>query len=224
MKTLFALLSLTLMPSAFAGTPVWSDVRASGWEYHTTREHDAASTVQVYYKDVAGITCLQGVATTVYSPEQLMDVAADIEGTPEWASAGVTEGLTLARSDSQMDYYQYLDVPGWTMASDRFWFLRGHFVKTADSYTLHWDRMGDGGGPYSDRFDRFVAAHPDAIEPPTNVGGWVFTSTDEGTRIQYYICSDTGGTIPMAVQVAASKRTLPDTVGDVVREAARRAK
>jgi hypothetical protein len=224
MMTLSALLALTLMPSAMAGTPTWAEIQTAGWGYHATREHDAAGTVQVYTKTVAGITCLQGVATAAYSPEQLMDVAADIEGTLDWSSAGVTEGVTMARSASQIDYYQYLDVPGWTMASDRFWFLRGHFVKTATSYVLHWDRMGDGGGPYADRFQQFVAAHPDAIEPPTNVGGWVFTTTDEGTRIQYYICSDTGGTIPMAVQIAASKRTLPDTVGDVVREAARRAK
>ncbi len=222
MKLPAALLALSLLPAAQADKPTWSSIRTSGWGYHATRQHEAAGTVQVYVKDVAGVTCLQGVATTTYAPEQLMDVAADIEGTVDWSTAGVTEGATLARTATQMDYFQFLDVPGWTMANDRFWFLRGHFVKTATSYTLHWDRMGDNGGPYADRFQQFVAKHPDAIEPPVNVGGWVFTTTDEGTRIQYYICSDTGGTIPMAVQIAASKRTLPDTVGDVVREAARR--
>ena len=68
-----------------------------------------------------------------------------------------------------------------------------------------------------------LAANPKAIEPPVNVGGWTFTPTATGSDILYYLCTDVGGSIPRAVQSAATKGTLPDTLGDLVSEAGRRA-
>ncbi len=222
MKAMFAASLLLLAAPAQAGTPTWDAIRAAGWTHHATREHEAAGTVQVYTKAVAGVDCFQGVASTQYTPEQLMDVAADIEGTIQWSTAGVSEARTLARSDTQMDYFQYLDVPGWTMASDRFWILRGHFQRHDGVVTLHWDRF-ENEGPYAALYQRVRADHPSAIEPPVNVGGWVYSPVDGATRIQYYICSDVGGVVPTSVQNVGTNRTLPDTVGDVVREAGRRA-
>ena len=68
----------------------------------------------------------------------------------------------------------------------------------------------------------FAAANPKAVEPPINVGGWYFKDAGAGVDITYLICTDAGGSIPYAIQNAATKKTLPDTVGDVVREAKKR--
>ncbi len=219
----WALLAAVALPvtAAWAGAPSWSQISASGWTHHGTRQHDDAGTVQVYKKTIGELPCFQGVATTDPSPDALLDVAADIEGTLQWSSAGVAEAVTLKRGGSTLDYYQYLDVPGWTLANDRFWFLHGTIERSGGKIVFRWERA-DVTGAYAQRYQQVKAAHPKAIEPPTNSGGWVFSPTDQGTQIQYYICSDTGGVIPTAVQNAATTRTLPDTVGDLVREARRR--
>jgi hypothetical protein len=64
--------------------------------------------------------------------------------------------------------------------------------------------------------------HPNAVEPTVNVGSWVFDAGDSGVKMTYSICTRPGGSIPVAIQNAATRRTLPDTLGDVVREARRR--
>ncbi len=221
MNLLGTLLVLTLTPFAHAETPTWSAIQSGGWVHHATRKHDVVGKVEVYAKTVAGVECFQGVTTTTYTPEQLLEVAADIEGAMRWSTAGVTEAATLKRTDTLLDYFQYLDVPGWTMANDRFWFLRGHIVRGDGAITFHWDRLVDGG-PYAARYQQVIADHPDAVDIPMNVGGWVFTPVDGSTRIQYLICTNTGGSIPTAVQSVATTRTLPDNLGDIVREAAKR--
>ena len=221
MSSLVTLLALSLSASAHAGTPQWSEVRASGWTHYATRKHDVVGTVEVYEKVVAGVECFQGVTTTSYTPEQLLDVAADIEGAIQWSTAGVTDAATLQRTDTLLDYYQFLDIPRWTMANDRFWFLRGHILRSGGAITFHWDRLVDGG-PYAARYQQVFVDHPGAVDIPMNVGGWVFTPVAESTQVQYYICTNTGGSIPNAVQSVATTRTLPDNLGDIVREAAKR--
>jgi len=221
MKLLGTMLALALAPIALAGTPQWSQIQTAGWTHLSTRKHDVVGTVEVYSKTIDGVDCFQGVTTTRYSPEQLLDVAADIEGAEQWSTAGVTDAATLKRTATQLDYFQYLDVPGWTMANDRFWFLRGEIERSGGAITFHWDRLVDGG-PYADRFQQVLTDHPGAVEVPINVGGWVFTPVDGSTRLQYFICTHTGGSIPSAVQGIATTRTLPDNLGDVVREAAKR--
>ena len=221
-----AALSLAILaaPLALAGTvPTWNQVISqSGWAWYAARDTDSAGKVQVYKKTIGDLPCFQGVASTDVSPEILYQVAADIPGTMKWSSAGVKEAEVLGKNGDTMDYYQYLDVPGWTLSNDRFWFLRGTTAKSDGVIVFRWDAL-QGGGPYADRYARVRAEHPDAVEPPVNVGGWVFSTQDDGTRIQYYVCSDTGGSIPKAVQSAATQRTLPDTVNDLVREGKRRA-
>ncbi len=208
--------------SALAGSPSWSDVIAeSGWTQISTRDHKDAGTIQVYKKTVSGTACFKGRATTDLDPQVMLEVAIDIPGTVRWSSAGVAEGEILSQSGTNIDYYQYLDVPGWTFSSDRFWFLTGVIEQSGDTTMFHWDRLVNGG-PHAQRYNQVKAAHPDAIEPPVNVGGWQFTTTGASTLIQYYICTDTGGSIPAMVQNAATTRTLPDSVGDLVREARKR--
>jgi hypothetical protein len=221
MKPLAPLLALLLAPAAQADPPRWSEIRSAGWTHHATRKNDVVGTVEVYAKVVAGVECFQGVTTTRYTPQQLFEVAADIEGAMQWSTAGVTDAKTLARTDTVLDYYQFLDIPGWTMAADRYWFLHGTIERSGGAIVFRWDRIVDGGA-YAAFHQQVRAAHPDALEIPVNVGAWVFTPKDGATQLQYYVCSDTGGHVPTAVQGVATTRTLPDNLADVVREAGKR--
>lgn len=222
MRTSLALILLMLATPAFAGVPTWDAIAGvTNWQSISTRSHADGGEIGVFSATVADVACFKGTATTTAPPDKLHEVATDIESTPRWSSAGVTEAMTLGKSGATIEYYQYLDVPGWTMASDRFWFLTGTTVKSGDVTTFHWSRL-DNGGAHSARFQAVKQANPSAIEPPVNVGGWRFTSSGGSTAVEYFICTDTGGAIPTVVQNAATKKTLPDTVGELIGEAKRR--
>jgi hypothetical protein len=106
------------------------------------------------------------------------------------------------------------------MAADWFWFLRGTTERSGDVVTFHWDRLVDGG-PHRAMYDQVIAAHPGAVEPQINVGGWWFRGTAP-VEMRYFACTDGGGSIPQFVQTTATRRTLPDTVVDLVDEVKRR--
>ncbi len=215
------MLALLIAATALAA-PTWSDISSySSWETYSTRSHAHAGDVQVLKGEIKGIPCFKGLAKTSVSGEALLDVAADIDGSIKWSSAGVTEAELLSKTPTTMEYYQYLDVPGWTLSADRFWFLTSNIEKSQGTIVFNWTHLVEGGA-HSATWRRVKRAHPDAVEPPVNVGGWIFRREGSQTRIEYYICSDTGGSIPTAVQNAATTRTLPDTVGDLVKEAKRR--
>ncbi len=217
-------LSLAVATPALAG-PTWSTIKSTtSWEFLADRDHDDAGTIKVYVAELDGIKCLKGTVTTAGDAGTYLGVAMDIKGSTKWSTAGLSESEVLGQSGNTLDYYQYLDVPGWTGASDRFWFLRGTKEESGSTKAFWWDRMGDNGGPYSKRFTEVATANPSAIEPPLNVGGWTFTQSGANVESSYFVCSDTGGVLPKAIQYAAAKRTLPDTVGDLIREAKKRSK
>ena len=216
-------LTAALATPALASGPTWSQIKSTtSWEHLSDRDHDDAGTVKVAVAEISGLKCLKGSVTVPGKAEVFLGVATDIKGSTKWSTAGLSESAVLGTNGNVLDYYQYLDVPGWTGASDRFWFLRGTTEKSGSTTTFWWDRMGDGGGPYAEKFKAVQAANPKAVEPPLNVGGWVFTQVGANVDIGYYVCSDTGGSLPRAIQYAAAKQTLPDTVGDLVREGKKR--
>jgi hypothetical protein len=214
-----------LWTTAAAADPTWSQVRAeSSWTEHSTRNHGDAGEVTVLKATVEGVECWRADAKVDVDSKYMMDVAMDIEGTIGWATtAHVSEAKVLARSGSALEYYQLMDVPGWTLAKDRFWFVRGRVINESGATSFAWQKL-DEGGDHGTAYAEFVADHEDAIEPPVNVGGWHFTPVSDGTEIRYHICTDSGGAIPQKIQSMATSSTLPDTVGDLVREARKRAK
>lgn len=222
-RTVAAVLALSLTTAAAAATPTWGQMQGASWASFASKSHADAGTIQVLSATIAGVECFKGMADTTVPRETLYAVAADIKGTMRWSTAGVTEAELLSSSGADIYYYQYLDVPGWTMSSDRFWFLHGRTVREANRIVFTWDKL-ENGGAHSAKFQAVKAAHSDAVEPPVNLGGWVFTQSGEQTHIDYFICTDTGGYIPRTVQSAATTRTLPDTIGDLVREGKRRQK
>ena len=219
------LVGVTFASTLAVAGPTWPVIKATtAWEHLADRDHDDAGTISVHVAEIDGIKCLKGESLTPGTAATYLQVATDIPAALTWSSAGIKYSEVLATGPSTIDYFQYLDVPGWTGASDRFWFLRGTKESAGGALTFWWDRMGDNGGPHSARFAQIIAENEDAIEPPLNVGGWMFKQEGASVRSIYYVCSDTGGILPKAIQYAAAKKTLPDTVGDLVREAIKRGK
>ncbi|MCA9493161.1 MAG: hypothetical protein KC621_24690 [Myxococcales bacterium] len=212
---------LTLLATTAFAAPTHAEMEAAAWADVGTAKHSEVGTVTIRKVTLQGIECFEGSAVTDVAPSKLLAVVADVEGAVRWSTAGVTEAKLLSNSGGVLEYYQYLDVPGWTFAADRFWFLKSTTEDTGDHAALRWSPLTNGGG-HTEAYQKVKTEHPDAIEPTANVGSWIFDKKDDGTHVKYQVCTLPGGSIPTSIQNAATKKTLPDTVGDVVREARRR--
>ncbi len=216
-----------LVAGLLSSTPVhaaatWSTLSAaSDWELFKTKGTDNAGDVKLYSATVGGTACFRATATIGRIPaETMLGVATDIEGAMSWSSAGIKDATTLKKTADTVDYYEYLSVP---LVSDRFWFLHGTIMRDGGRSGLRWEKAWDEGGPYADTYQRVVEAHPKAVEPPVNVGAWLFDQQGDGqVGVTYLVCTDSGGSIPTSLQTMATKSTLPDTVDDLVKEARRR--
>jgi len=208
-------------PPAPVSGPTWSKIKAASWTSSGDVSHSDAGKVRIRKTTVGGVECWAAWASKDVSVAKLLDVVTDIEGVIKWSSAGVTVAQTLKRTSSRVIYYQFLDVPGWTMSADRFWFLDATIEPGTTRASMHWRHLVRGG-PYNSKWKSVTAANPKAVEPPVNVGGWTFVRKTDTTRIDYYICTEPGGSIPAAVTSLATKQTLPDTLGDLVKEAKKR--
>lgn len=228
-RLLLLLSALGLLLPALATAATWSSipglVRDEGWQVIGHRNHKASGVdVELRLKKVGGISCLEGTARVAGpGPEELLAVAADIAGAARWSSAPLRAARVLARRGSEMDYYQHLDVPDWTMAHDRYWVLTSRTVREPDgTVRFQWDRF-DWRNRYPELAAEIDRDHAASVEPPTNYGEWRFIPLPGGqTEIRYAVCSDTGGNLPKTLQRAAALRTLPDNIGDLVKEARRR--
>jgi hypothetical protein len=211
---------LALVPLASAA-PTHAQMEAASWAHSADRAHDDAGEVKVFSATVAGVQCFKATArTSEVDAKTLLTVVTDIPGAKRWSSAGITQAEVLGRAGNKVSYYQYLDVPGWTMASDRYWFLEGEIIDAGARKEMRWSPLPPTS-PHAARHQSFKTANAGAVEPDVNVGAWVFTQAEFGVDIAYMICTE-GGSIPTAIQNAATRKTLPDTVGDVVREAKKR--
>ncbi len=214
------MLTILVLPAALAAGPSQAQIESASFQQVGRSKHDETGTITIDKARVAEVDCFRGstIAQGV-SPDALLEAALDVVGAVEWSSAGLAEGRVLSRTGDRMAYYQYLDVPGWTMASDRFWVLHGRIRRQGAARSFTWDRLLDEAGNAVRA--KVKKAHPGAVEPPVNVGAWHFAPEGEGVGIRYVICSDTGGSMPRMLQNAATRRALPDTIGDVVRQARR---
>jgi hypothetical protein len=215
------MLALTLAAVAL-GKPTHAQIESASWKQVASRDTDQG-TVLVYSGMVAGMECFRGTGSTPVPVPKLFEVATDIPSATRWSTAGLSQSEWLTKSATTLEYWQYLDVPGWTMSADRFWFVRSTVHVADDVAWEKWDALL-GGGPHAAKFAEVAAAHPDAVEPTVNIGEWLFKADGTGnSTVDYMVCTDPGGSIPMAIQSAATRRTLPDTVADLVREARKRA-
>jgi hypothetical protein len=180
-----------------------------------------AGEVRILSATVSGVPCWRALATTDVPPEELLEVVIDVEGAMRWSSAGVTDARVLSREGDRLSYYQYLDVPNWTLSADRYWFLESTIVREEKSGRFTWSPL-PSTSEHAGFHQQFATDHDDAVEPTVNVGSWYFERRDPAVAIVYTVCTQPGGSIPQALTNAATRRTLPDTIGDVIREARRR--
>jgi hypothetical protein len=216
------MLALVMSVSVFATewNPTWTELRAeNGWALSYTDEQSIGK-ISVYKKTIDKYPCFQGRASTTQPVSTMMGVASDIEGARQWSSAGITKAKTLGGNQQYLDYYQYLDIP---ILSDRHWFLRGYFEKDGAETRFRWERL-DQGKPYSAQYKTLKAQSPDAVEPPINIGAWVFIEKDSSTEVRYYICTHPGGSVPASLQSIGTEKTLPNNVYDLIVESEKRNK
>ena len=209
---------------AFAGGPSWAEVAsADGWKLDSDNATDDAGDVQVFTRSLYDVPCYRALALAKgVNTRVMLDVTEDVKAATSYSTQGLSASTLLGVVNGWVDFDQYLDVPDWTFASDRFWFLRAREeLVGAATGIFHWEKL-DEGGPHHDAWLALKAEHPDAVEPPVNVGGWTFTMGSAGVNVEYRICTASGGSVPAAIQSAATRHTLPATVSDVVHEARRR--
>ena len=219
-------MSLLLLSSlALAGAPEWNTLLAdAGWTALATPQTKATGTIDLRMKEIGGTPCLRGDATVNASRDTLLEVVKDIPAAKSFSSETLLESKFLnVASQKKRHYYQHLDVPNWTMASDRFWILQGYNAHQGDLKAYRWERF-DWRTAYPEVAADIDKNHGNAIEPQTNWGAWEFRPGNGGeTLVRYYICSDAGGSLPDWVSKAAATKTLPNTMADIVGEAQRRA-
>lgn len=214
------LLLLAGLTAALADAPSWEQLDATdAWEQVATKSSDYGE-VSIRHKRFDKLDCLEGRLLTPGDPDVMLAVAADAESALQWSSADLAAAEVIEEKPVHVDYYQYLDVPNWTLVADRYWILRGTMMREGTTRRFRWTRVPDGVGEEA-RKDA-LARSSAAIEPPTNVGEWVFTQRNEGVDVRYRACADIGGAIPLWLQKLVAKSTLPDTVADLVRESRRR--
>lgn len=201
--------------------PTHAAMDGASWQTLAHAESADAGPVDVYTARISGVDCFRGVATTSVAADDLLAVILDMDSAARWSTTGVSESRLIARTPTSIVYYQYLDLPGWTLSADRYWFLEASIARSPGRQEVAWGPL-PAASPHQAERARFVAEHPDAVEPPTNVGSWRFETVPAGTRVTYSVCTQSGGSIPVALQNAASRRSLPDNLGDLIREARRR--
>ena len=215
------MLTTLVLSLATAAEPRWDQLTTStGWESVATKSSDFGA-VAVYHKKIDGIDCLTGVLNTDAKAETLMAVVHDVPSSLQWSSADLVYSETLGRSSGAIQFWQYINIPNWTLVADRFWVGEGRTSTVGESQKFRWNRL-DATGAYPALVEKARATDSGAVEPPTNWGEWTFTPVNGQTEVIYRACADVGGRIPESVQRWIATQTLPDTIADLVREARRR--
>jgi len=202
--------------------PMWERIEdEAGWAPLATVSTPVTGEVDVTQREVAGTRCLRGRMRIDADPDVLYAVVTDIRTEPSWSSETLVESEILDARVGEIDYYQHLSVPRWTMAADRYWVLRGRDRSGPSVREFRWERF-EWASIYPGLGRRIDRDHEGAVEPTQNFGFWRFESTQLGTVATYAICTSAGGAIPEWVQRKAASRALPGTMADVAREARRR--
>jgi hypothetical protein len=164
--------------------------------------------VTVSSRKIDGVTCFRGDTIVDVAVPALVGTVTDVENHERWST--VTRSELLGRSGETFDFFQYLALPSWTPAADRYWFSRGQVERMGARTVYHWHRI-----PNTERLaerSAMRAAKPSAVELAVTFGFWSFTPKDTGTVLQYALCADSGGSIPSSLQAIGSRASLPDQI------------
>ena len=228
---LFLLLGLVLVPmGALAAGSAASFQSAldseSGWE---VLKLDGRGGVDVYKKDIpgAGIPGFRGVKIVDVDSAPLFAAINDFD-----KHAGMSDDIPLVKSRvlkreaNKMHVFAYLDVPGWTLANDRYWFVEVEYKMNIGGVQGHhkqtWKMLD------SSLYPKVVAEaqkmSDKAVLVELNHGSWEVVPQGGGkTKLIYRVISAPGGKIPNGAQAIATGQTLPDNLLQFEAEAKRRA-
>ncbi len=193
-----------------------------GWELAAEGSTKQFGTVPLEVKVVDGERCLRGTVRSSAPAEVLLEVITDVAAADRFTREALIASRVLGTDGDVVHYYQHLDVPGWTMAADRFWVLAGQRLASGDDIVYVWERF-DWRGRYPELAAELARDHPSAIEPIPNFGAWQFRPIEGGTQARYILCSDPGGSMPGWLVRAGATKSFPNTISDVVVEAQKRA-
>ena len=227
-------LCLLLLPSfVLAGTaPKAADVQrslnsTSGWE---VVKLDAKGGVDVYKKTISGseMPGFKGVKVVDVSSEILFSAINDFDN-----HAGLSDDIplirskVLKRSGNTLHVFAYLDVPGWTLANDRYWFVEAKIYSNLNGRKGHhkqtWRQLDSSLYPKQVQLARKLSKK--AVQVELNHGSWETIPLKNGkTKLVYRVLSSPGGKIPSGAQALATGQTLPANLLQFEAEAKRRAR
>ena len=191
---------------------------------------DARGGVDVYKKDVSGsdMPGFKGVKLVDVSSEFLFDAINDFN-----AHTGLSKDIPLVksrvlkRSGNTLHVFAYLDVPGWTLANDRYWFVEAKIQNNLGGVEGHhkqtWKKLD--ASLYPSVVAEAHAISSSAVLVETNHGSWeVIPQTSGKTELIYRVLSAPGGRIPNGAQALVTGQTLPENLLQFEAEAKRRAR
>jgi len=191
---------------------------------------NARGGVDVYKKELTGadIPGFKGVKVVDVASDYLFDAINDFN-----AHNGLSDDIPLVksrvlkRSGDTLHVFAYLDVPGWTLANDRFWFVEAKMVHNIGGVAGHhkqtWKKLDASLYPEVHREAKAISSKAVLVE--TNHGSWeVIPQSDGRTKLIYRVLSAPGGRIPNGAQAIVTGQTLPENLLQFEAEAKRRAR
>jgi hypothetical protein len=214
------LLALTLFATPALADPGFTAVQKmldddGGWAVHKL---DAKEGVDIYKKTLNGveIPAFKGEKLVSVDPSVLFDRIIDFP-----SQVGLSDDIPLSHSvvlktsGNTIDFWQYLKVPGWTLANDRYWFAKATISRDIGGVKGHhkqtWQHIDPSAYPAD--LAKAKAVDEDAVMTPLNYGSWEVIPQGNGTtKLIYRVVSDPGGRLPKAAQAIATGKTLPDNL------------
>lgn len=225
-RALVALIALLLPSVAAANEAILAALKEdAGWTLHAAK---AKNDVDVYKKSIPGqdIPAFKGVKVMEVDPDHLFDAIIDFRHHVGLSKdIPLTRSVVIKESGNTIDFWQYLNVPGWTLANDRFWFAKARISRNVGGEAGHhiqtWEIID--AEQYPDHLAKAKAIDEDSVMTPLNYGLWEVKPVGDGkVELIYRVISDPGGSLPKSAQSLATSRTLPDNLLQFEAEAKRR--
>jgi len=189
---------------------------------------DGRGGVDVYRRMVPGLEnwVFKGIKDVAVDSTVLFDAVTDFEKHVGLSDdIPLAESVVLRRNGNQIDFFQLLDSPGWTLAADRYWFLRAFIYRDLDGVRGHHMQTWQSIDPslYPEQRNAVLADYSSAILTPVNYGSWEIIPLGPGkSRLIYRVASDPGGRLPKAAVNLVTGKTLPDNLLQFEAEGKRR--
>jgi hypothetical protein len=191
---------------------------------------DGRGGVDVYKKDIAGVDIpgFKGIKLVDVGSDVLFEAINDFDAHNGLSdSIPLVKSRVLKRSGNTLHVFAYLDVPGWTLANDRYWFVEATMDYNIGGVRGHHKQAWKQLDPslYPQVVEEAQAISSKAVLVELNHGSWEVIPEGAGkTRLIYRVLSTPGGRIPNSLQALATGQTLPDNLLQFEAEAKRRAR